>query len=130
MVGIRENRHRPPLSVSKDACGLPALMTAQCPILESSLMFYGVLRIAARGHPEIHGIGELRLSLRRSEALFRQTVRFSSLSSRANYAPCSQETGHQYVENPVCLLRTERNFRRPKFRPERTRSFGIPGQKR
>jgi len=74
MVGIRENRHRPPLSVSKDACGLPALMSAQCPILESSLMFYGFLRTVARGHPEIHGIGELRLSLRRSEALFRQTV--------------------------------------------------------
>jgi hypothetical protein len=81
----------------------------------------------------IQGLGSiLRFMVLMIEAKFetvpmryRQTVCSSCLTSRANSAPCSQETDHQLIENPVYLLRTERNFGRSKFRLERSRSFGA-----
>ena len=49
MVGLRGNRHCPPLPASRDACGLLALMIAECATLESNLMFAGFLLYSGRG---------------------------------------------------------------------------------
>ena len=127
MLLIRENRPRTPLCASRHACGFLELMVAQCAMLGSCLLFDGLLHLAAREHPEIHSL-MIEFGLRRCRcAISAKTVCSPScISSRANYASWMQPTGHQWIENPVCLPRRERNFKRSKFRPERSEVLETP----
>jgi hypothetical protein len=55
---MKRKRLRAALSASREAWGLPALMVAECAILEPGLIFDSFLHSTAREHPEIHGVGD------------------------------------------------------------------------